>query len=469
MRSSFMLAFFAASALLVAPKLTLGADNRVVAFENVDVIPMDRERVIERQSVIVKDGRIVQIGAARSVKIPADALRVNGAGKYLMPGMAEMHGHLPAAGSTPEAAESWFFLYVANGVTTVRGMLGNPLNLEQKASIAAGRLLGPTLYVAGPGLTGQSAKTVAMGQQLVRDQKAAGYDLLKILDSGLSREVYDAIVKTANEVKIPFAGHVPQAVGVEHAIKSRQSSIEHMDLYLLGSEADDSPVRNADPETRAKQLPFHIDERKMAKLAQATRQAGVWNVPTMACWEDFYSRETGDVIRQKRPELQYLSRTLVDQWVRQKNSRLDPPGRGFMGFVPGSESGDRVIELRRKMLKALHDAGAKIAFGTDSPQVFSVPGFSIHREMPIMVAVGFTPFEVLQSGTRAPAEYFGALAEFGTVAVGKRADLILLEANPLQNVGNFSRRAGVMVRGQWITEQAIQERLKTISASAAKM
>jgi imidazolonepropionase-like amidohydrolase len=467
MRSSSLVAVLTAGVLLFAMELALGAESGVVAFENVNVIPMDRERVIERQTVVVKGGRIVQLGAARSLKSPADALRVNGAGKYLMPGMAEMHGHLPALGSTPEAAESWFFLYLANGVTTVRGMLGNPLNLEQKASIAVGRLLGPTLYVAGPGLTGQTAKTIAMGQQVVRDQKAAGYDLLKILDSGLSREVYDAIVTTANEVKIRFAGHVPQAVGVAHAIESRQSSIEHMDLYLMGAEADDSPIRNADPETRAKQLPFHVDERKMAKLAQATREAGVWNVPTMACWEDFYSRESGDVIRRKRPELQYLSRTLVDEWVRQKNSRLN--GRAFMGFVPASESGDKVIELRRKMLKTLHDAGAKIAFGTDSPQVFSVPGFSIHREMPIMVAVGFTPFEVLQSGTRAPAEYFGAQAEFGTVEVGKRADLVLLEANPLQNLENFSRRAGVMVRGQWITEQEIQERLKKIAAAAAKM
>src|SRR5258705_10186955 len=143
MRSSSLIAVLTAGVLLFAVELALGAETGVVAFENVNVIPMDRERVIERQIVVVKGGRIVQLGAARSVKIPADALRVNGAGKYLMPGMAEMHGHLPALGSTPEAAESWFFLYVANGVTTVRGMLGNPLNLEQKASIAAGRLLGP--------------------------------------------------------------------------------------------------------------------------------------------------------------------------------------------------------------------------------------------------------------------------------------------------------------------------------------
>ena len=464
MRQLFLIAVLAAGMCGWAS----GADNQVVVFDNVNVIPMDRERVLDHQTVIVRDGRITEIGAAGRVKAPEGALRVAGDGKYLMPGLTEMHGHLPGPGSAPEVVESWFFLYVANGVTTVRGMIGAPVNLEQRANIAAGRLLGPTLYVAGPPFTGQSAKTVAIAEQMVRDEKAAGYDLLKLLDSRLTLEVYDVIAKTAKEVNIRFAGHVPDAVGVVHAIEARQSTIEHLDHYLQALEADDSPIRNADGKTRARELPFHFDESKMAGLARATREAGVWNVPTMAVWEDFYSSETGDTLRRERPELQYMSRNVVDQWVKGKNGLLDPPGRPYMWFVPGSKSGDRVLEMRRKMLRALHEAGAKIALGTDSPQWFSVPGFSIHREMPIMVASGFTPFEVLQSGTRAPAEYFGALAEFGTVEVGKRADLILLNANPLQNVGNVSRRVGVMVRGQWLPESQIQERLKKIADAAAK-
>jgi imidazolonepropionase-like amidohydrolase len=462
MRQSFLTA--ALAAVILSPGAQ-AADHPVVAFENVNVIPMDRDRILRRQSVIVRDGRIAEIGAAGKVKVPSGALRVAGDGKYLMPGLAEMHGHLPGVGATSEVVESWFFLYVANGVTMVRGMIGDTVNLEQRASVAAGRLLGPTLYVAGPPFTGKSAPTVAAAEKMVRDEKAAGYDLLKLLDGGITREVYDAIAKTAREVNIPFAGHVPDLVGVEHAIESRQSTIEHLDHYLQALEADDSPIRNADPKTRAMELPFHLDERKMAKLARATRAAGVWNVPTMAVWDYFYSKDDGEALRQQMPELRYLSRSLVDQWVRGKDATL---GKPYMWFVPGSKSGDRVMEMRRKMLRALHDAGARVALGTDSPQSFSVPGFSIHREMPIMVECGFTPFEVLQSGTRAPAEYLGALAEFGTVAVGRRADLILLEANPLENVANVSRRAGVMVRGRWIPESEIQERLAKIAAAAAK-
>lgn len=353
-RRSFLATTSAALVHLLA-----SAQTRPVVFENVTVIPMDRERVIERQTVLVQNGRIAQIAAAGKVKVPEGALRIPGDGKYLMPGLAEMHGHLPLVDASPDSVESWFFLYVANGVTTVRGMVGNPKNLEQRADIAAGRLLGPTLHVAGPGFTGRLAPTAAIASQMVRDQKAAGYDLLKILDSGITLEVYDAIAKTAKEVRIPFAGHVPDLVGVEHAIEARQSTIEHLDHYIHAMEADDSPIKNADPATRASQLPFHLDESKMAQLARKTREAGVWNVPTMAVWVDFYSRDTGEELLKKKAELQYLSRTLVDQWIRGKNALLKPPLRGFMGFVPASETGDRVLEVRRKVLRALHDGGAR--------------------------------------------------------------------------------------------------------------
>jgi len=153
---------------------------------------------------------------------------------------------------------------------------------------------------------------------------------------------------------------------------------------------------------------------------------------------------------------------MVDGWVKQKDSRLPTALATILGFETRGKVGDRVIETRLRMLRVLHDARCKFLLGTDSPQVFSVPGFSIHREMPIWVKAGFRPYEVLEAGTRNVAEYFGAAAEFGTVAVGKRADLILLEANPLTDVGNAAKRAGVMVRGRWVTESEIQKRLSGI-------
>ncbi|MBM3812763.1 MAG: amidohydrolase family protein [Acidimicrobiia bacterium] len=446
---------------------TLLASAQVVVFENVNVVPMDRNRVLQRQDVVVRDGRIAFLGPAGKASAPTGATRIEATGKYLMPGLAEMHGHLPLPNSSQELVEHILFLYVANGVTTVRGMLGYPSALEHKAAIAAGRLLGPRLYVAGPGLSGNAVKTVEQGVQVVREQKQAGYDLLKIQE-GLAPNVYEAIAKTAKEVRIDFAGHVPNDVGVRKAIAAGQRSVDHLDNYLEALEADNSPVRNADAATKARELPFHVDERKMGELAQVTRKAGAWNMPTMALWEFFLNDATGDELRKSLPELRYMPRSTVDQWTQRKNAMV-AQSHVFMGFHVGGKTGARVIELRKKMLKALRDAGALIALGTDSPQVFSVPGFSLHREMKAMLEAGFTPYEVLESGTSKVAEYFGTQQESGTVEAGKVAGLILLDANPLSDLANVARRAGVMIKGRWIPEQEIQQRLEKLAAAAEKM
>jgi imidazolonepropionase-like amidohydrolase len=427
---------------------------QTVAFEDVNVIPMDREQVLQNQTVVVQEGRITAVGPSKKVKMPSDAVRVNGKGKFLMPGLAEMHGHLPPPNTPRTVVENVLFLYVANGVTTVRGMLGDSRHLELRQEISDRKLLGPKLYVAGPAFSGQSAPTAEVARKMVRDQKSAGFDHLKIQE-GLKREVYDAIVEEARAAGISFAGHVPNEVGVHHALEVRQKSIDHLDNYIDGVESDNSPVRNAEPPIRARQLPAHLDERKIQPLAEKTRESGVWTVPTMALWEVFNSSESAESLL-RRPELKYMPRQTVDQWSAAKQKMLanvDP------------KIGTMDLEFRKKMLGALHKAGAKIALGTDSPQVFSVPGFSIHREMPIMVACGMKPYDVLVSGTRNVAEYFGTLKESGTVAVGKHADLILLEADPLANVANIVRRAGVMIAGKWLPESEIQARLEKIASA----
>jgi imidazolonepropionase-like amidohydrolase len=455
-------------AIMTALALGRAVSGQVVAFENVNVIPMDRDRVLARQTVIIRDGRIAEIGPAAKTKVPDEAVRVQAGGKYLIPGLAEMHGHLPSPDSPRELVEHILFLYVANGVTTVRGMAGNPAALEHRAAVASGRLIGPRLYVAGPAFGGGNARSVEIAEKMVREQKAAGYDLLKITE-GISPPVYAAIAKAAKEVKIDFAGHVPNEVGVRGVIEARQRSIDHLDNYLEGIEADNSPVRDADARTRARDLPFHVDERKIPELARLTRDRGVWNVGTMALWEIFHDGRTGEDLRAALPEVQYMPRSTVEDWVKRKNALLQPSSNIFMGFGVGGKTGTRVIELRRKMLRGLRDAGALIALGTDSPQVFSVPGFSIHRELQVMREVGFTPFEILHCGTRRVAEYFGTLSETGTVEQGKRADLILLDANPLQDIANLARRAGVVLAGRWISDAEIRKRLDSLAAAAAKM
>jgi imidazolonepropionase-like amidohydrolase len=335
-------------------------------------------------------------------------------------------------------------------------MQGNPGALELRARIARGELLGPRLWVAGPQLSGNAVRTPADGRRMVEEQKAAGYDLLKIQE-GLAAEVYDTIVAAAKRVGMPFAGHVPDAITLDHAVASGQVSVDHLDNYLLALERDDSPIKNADPATRAQQLPFHLDEAKLPGIVARVKARGTWNVPTMALWETFNSTPLDSLTA--RPELRYVPRQLVDNWTQAvTNMRRNNPDP-----APGLA----VTASRRKVLKALADGGARIVLGTDSPQIFSVPGFSIHREVRVMREAGMTPYQILESGTRRVAEYFGATGEFGTVGNGKRADLLLLDGNPLDDLGNLARRAGVMVNGRWLPEREIEERLAGIQRAFA--
>jgi imidazolonepropionase-like amidohydrolase len=431
--------------------------SQVVAFVGVNVVPMDRERVIENQTVIVRDGRIAEIAPASKLKAPAGALVIEAKGKYLMPGLAEMHGHLPHPNLGEQVANSFLLLFVANGITTVRGMFGFPNHPALRDKINRGEVLGPRLYVAGPAMTGQSVKSVEDAEQKVREYKQAGFDLLKIHE-GLTLAEYDAIVALAGKLGMPFGGHVPDDVGLLHALKSKQSSVEHLDGYVEAMEADDSPIRNADPTTRAQKLVYNLDERKIPSLVQATREAGAWNVPTMALFQTIFSDEGVESLRQ-RPELKYMPPGMVNQWVAQRTNQLkhnDDPQAGL-----------KMIEARNKILKALYDGGARIMMGSDAPQLFSVPGFALHREMQAMVKAGLTPYQVLESGTRNPAIYLKAANEFGTVEVGKRADLILVEDNPLKDVANVSKRAGVMVNGRWLAESELRKMLDDLAATYA--
>lgn len=426
-----------------------------VAFENVNVLPMDRETVLQDQTVVVRDGRIEAVGPAASTAVPDDATRVDGRGKYLLPGLAEMHAHIPGIESADDRqfAEDVLFLYVAAGATTIRGMQGHPTQLELRRRVDSGELIGPRMYLAAPQLSGRSVPQPDTGRARVRSAKQAGFDLLKIQE-GLSSESYAAIVDEAEQQDIRWAGHVPNDVGLHAALEAGQATIDHLDNYVDALEADDSPLRDATPEQRARQLPFNVDESKIPALAQETKQSGAAVVPTMSVWETLRGGHDTEALL-ARTELRYMPRAIVENWtegVNRMRENADP------------ETAARVIEIRNRMLGALNDADVPILMGTDAPQVFSVPGFSLYHELPIMVTSGMSPFEVLASGSINVARHFGTDAETGTIAVGKRADLLLLNANPLEDISNVERRAGVMVNGHWLDEAEIERRLEQIAA-----
>jgi imidazolonepropionase-like amidohydrolase len=242
-------------------------------------------------------------------------------------------------------------------------------------------------------------------------------------------------------VGIRFAGHVPADVGLAHALEMGQETIDHIDGYVEHLNAQDAPV----------------DETKLAGIVRRTKEVGAWVVPTMALWETILGAGNLEAMT-GYAELKYMPPQQVEGWKTAYRNRL-----GNAQF--NQKQVNRVAANRKRILKALHEGGVRILFGTDAPQQFSVPGFSIHREMPLMLQSGMTPYEIIRSATKTVGEYFKSKDSFGTIAAGQRADLILVNGHPLEAVSNVAKRSGVMVRGRWLPETEIQERLAKIEAA----
>ena len=427
------------------------------AFVNVTVIPMDRAGALGNQTVLVSRGVIRSVSSSERRAVPAGYTVIDGRGKFLIPGLAEMHAHVPGGNAPEQLVRDIMYLYVANGVTTIRGMLGAPVQLELRERLARGEIAGPTLYVGAPSLNGQTTPNPEAAARLVREHKAAGYDFLK-LHPGLLRPVYDAIVSTAREAGITFAGHISAAVGLERALEARQSTIDHLDGYLEASLPE--PLRSrmmAGPVPFGEWVPA-VDPARVRYWAGRTRDAGTWNVPTAFLWESFYSGESPEEAAE-RPEMRYASPQMVNGWMQQKRNMTQQ--QQAQGVRP--EDVERFLELRRLALRALGDSGALLLMGTDSPQMFNVPGFALLREVVVMQEAGLTPFQILLSGTRNVARYaereLKLDGKFGSVVPGNRADLVLLDADPLLDVRNLARRSGVMVRGRWFSAAELQHGL----------
>ncbi len=451
-----------------------GAAEGVVAFEGVFVLPMDADSgVLEDHTVVIRDGRIAEIGPAHEVSAPEGAQIIAGEGRYLLPGFAEMHAHLPGPDVPDEEVEELLFLYLANGVTTLRGMLGFPSHLELRDQIESGERLGPTIFAGSPPLSGDTAATGADGGSAVRELAGEGYDLIK-LHPGISREVYDQIVKSAGEEGITWAGHVSPEVGLEHSFATGKSTIDHLDGYVEAVASEEVRDRLAAGDAvPVGELVDSATDRRIEEVAEATREAGTWNVPTAYLWELFYGDAPAAELAAK-PEMQYAAEPQIEQWTKLAEDRF------FVDLLEGwrtggelgaddvsAEDGEALIELRRRILAALDEAGAGILLGTDSPQMFMVPGFSLHHEIGVMAQAGMAPLDILKAGTRNVAEYandeLGYDEDFGRVRAGARADLVLVDGNPLEDLNALQKPRGVMVRGHWLSRDEIRHRLSEIA------
>jgi hypothetical protein len=432
--------FTAAVGILLTFAVAAQTPPPATVFTNVTVIPMDREHTLPDQTVVVRGDRIAAMGRSAGMKVPPDATVIDGRGKFLMPGMAEMHAHIPG-GNAPEAfMHRVLALFVANGITTIRGMLGDPRHLPLRAAVAKGDILGPTIYTSGPSFNGNSATSPEVAVKMVQDQKAAGYDFLKV-HPGVPRAAFDAMAATANKLRIPFSGHVPADVGLERALAAKYRSIDHIDGYIEYAVKPGAPVDLKNPGFFGANLAAHLDPARLSHAVAATKRAGVWIVPTQGLLEIFMSPAPVEEMRAS-PGVEYIPPQVVEGWVKQRQGFMAQPGFS-------KDVNERFLGERRKLLKALHDAGVDIAMGSDAIQTFSVPGFSIHNEMAAMVRSGLTPYQVYVTGSRNVARFFNREADAGVVSVGKIADLVLVDADPLLDVANFAKQTGTMVRGRW--------------------
>ncbi len=400
----------------------LNNDPSLTLFKNVNIIPMNTETILEGYNVVIKDGNIVKIGKPWKTRAPKNSIVIDGKGKYLVPGLTDMHVHL--------WLEDELILYLANGVTTVRDMFGNSSKLLLRGKIEQEEVLGPRLYIASPIIDGKppiwpDSTVITMPEHAelwVSRYKKMDYDFIKIYER-LTEEVYDSIIAAAKKEDIPVVGHIPDSVNIEKALQSGQRSIEHLDNYI------DSD-----------------------KLYDITIENNIWNCPTIVVYEMFNRA----LDKEELEGIDYVH----PMWIKIWEERLDYPEEEIEVYRVAYQS---KIDKNKIIAKKLYDKGGRILLGTDANNPFIIPGFSIHDELYNLVKAGLTPYEAIKTGTYDAAEFLNVLDASGTVEVGKNADLILLDENPLEDISNMKKIEGVMVRGKWISKNEIDEMLKTIA------
>lgn len=414
------------------------APDRPIAFVGVTVVPMDSERVLAGQTVVTHGDRITALGPEGEVEIPRDAIRIDGNGRFLIPGMVDASVHL--------ADGNDLILHVANGVTAVRVLGGTQAVLALRDDVAAGRRLGPTIVAGGAtldkdpptGVGNQSLRTPEDAHRAVVDQGRAGYDFVRV-SAMLPPAVYAAVVEAARTQRIPLAGDAPAEGGVEAAFRAGQDVIDYASQYVFFHFGQD------------------LDGDRIPAIAEATRQADVTVATGLSAFEKAVHQMGNPAAVQEllaRPEMRFVAPSVRQRWG---------PANPYVHRDPSVylEAG---YWFTKRIVRGLQDSGVRLALGTDANEAGNVPGFAVHDELRNLVEAGLTPYEALRTATASAAEMLNQAGLSGTVAVGHRADLVLLEADPLEDVANIGRRTGVMVRGRWLPERALQHWLGEVAS-----
>jgi imidazolonepropionase-like amidohydrolase len=394
------------------------------------------------------------------MKVQTGATIIDAHGQFLLPALSDMHVHLLGQAWNPifppevqfTADELDFnkllFLYAANGVATVQVMMAFPEHIPIREQISRGEILGPRLILArlvdGPGRAwppplSDWVATAAEARQAVLDAKETGYDKIKVY-SFLSKECYDSIVATAEEVGMSVEGHIPMELSVEYILDAGQDLIAHAEEVKKHAQGD-------------------YTQERIDYYAKIIADSDIWITPTLIMKRNLLTIFADVDSELARPEVRYLHPMGQGVWsFLIYNSYMSMPQEYQLALKDAFEM------FERPFTKALHDRGVNLMTGTDSLVPTTMPGFSIHRELEELVEIGLTPYEALRASTTHPFNYLGELDEAGTVTVGKRADLLLLEVNPLEEITNSRKIAGVMIQGHWLSKREIQEGLEEVLA-----
>lgn len=461
--------------LLPAPllaQLPPGAHSRPLVFTHVTVIDATGAPARPDMTVIIDGGRITEIN--RQAALPEDAQVINAAGKYLIPGLWDMHVHTPT--------REFVMLYVANGVTGVRDMFSPLPQINQwRGQILSGALAGPHIIAAGPIVDGPkpiwpgsiAVGNEAEGRKAVQTVKSGGSDFVKVY-SQLSRDAYFAIADEAKKQGIAFAGHVPTVVTVAEASDAGQKSVEHLTGITLGcSSAEAELMKEMKEKSEAEPGAFlptwvRLQSRSLATYDSARAEAlfarlaknGTWQTPTFTVLRALAFLDdpafTGD------PRMKYMPPFVRSFW----NPKNSPTMKQLTAEDFASQK--KLFARQLEMVGAMQRAGVGILAGTDTLNPYVFPGFSLHDELGLLVKAGLTPMQALQAATRNPAKYLDKLDSVGTVEKGKLADLVLLDADPLADISNTKKIAAVIVGGRLLDRAALDRMLAEVEAAANK-
>jgi hypothetical protein len=455
-----------------AAAISPGSASTATYITHVTVIDPENSKEIQDRTVIISGDRISEVRDSGGMKPPAGARVVDGRGKYLIPGLWDMHVHAVFA----ERLDSMFPTFVANGVLGIRDM-GTSMPLAEidrlRHETANGSRLGPLIVAAGPILDGRpkplrpnflAITTPEEGRDTVRRLKTAGADLIKVY-SELSRDSFLAIADEANKQNIPFAGHVPFSVSALEASDAGQKSMEHLWGIYLSCSSREEELRsemlkggvNLPGSERIRlemdEAAASYDEGKAANVFAHLAKNGTWMVPTFTAVvpdsEIFDARVTTD------PRLKYIPQAIQKRWTE--------------AAAAGAAIKSKSFERKLQVVGAMHRAGVPLLAGTDTAwiQPYTYAGFSLHDELALLVQAGLTPMESLQTATINPARFLGMEKDLGTIEKGKVANLVLLDADPVSDIRNTQKIDSVVLKGKLLTRTDLDKLLQDVATKAA--